>query len=398
MRTAAFFLLLVAIVAADVAPLLRADSPTVVPGSYIVVLKDNVTRFERDSHVLSLKDNNVKVDWVYNVINGFAAHLNEDMLKVELAHPLVKYIEADQVMSISIQEEPREPLARVTQLGATWGISRIWQKTVTGIPNTYVYDDSATGAGVDVYVIDTGVLVTHNDFQGRATAVFNAVTNEANTDLNGHGTHCAGTVGGALYGVAKQVNIKAVKVLNSAGSGTTAGVIAGVDYVTANAKPDLSVGSMSLGGGASPTMDDAVARSIAKDIAYVIAAGNSNANACNYSPARVATAVTVGATTGAAGSAMDARASYSNFGTCVDIFAPGSSITSDWIGSNTAVNTISGTSMATPHVAGAIAAYLSSGVVEPAPKSWVTSQATTGIVGNPGTGSPNTFLYLNPGN
>jgi subtilisin family serine protease len=320
-----------------------------------------------------------------------------------LAHPDVKYIEADQVVSINWEQDPKAvaPLATITQTGATWGISRIWQKTIsTGPPNTFVYNDLA-GKGVDVFVIDTGIFIQHNDFGGRASFPFNSVPGEGLTDGNGHGTHCAGTIGGTTFGVAKQVNLFAVKVLSAAGSGTTAGVAAGVDYVTnSRNKANAAIASMSLGGGASAVMDDAVIQSIANGVTYAIAAGNNNANACNYSPARVATAVTVGATQLNTAAPFDTRASYSNFGTCVDIFAPGTSITSDWIGSATATNTISGTSMATPHVAGAIAVYFSQlGAARSAPaatKTWLAAQSTQGIVQLPGTGSPNSFLFLDP--
>lgn len=391
-------LLLVSIVAADVAPLLHATSPTVIPGSYIVVLKDGLRKLDRDAHILHLKDTikatgatAAEIKFVYDAaVLGFSATLTDDLLKAELAHPDVKYVEADQVMSINYQSNIQAPQAVITQTGATWGLARVSVKDLP-YPTTYAYN-SAAGKGVDVYVIDTGILTTHVDFGGRATSVYNAVTTEAPVDLNGHGTHCAGTVGGTTYGVAKNVTLYAVKVLSASGSGTTAGVIAGVDYVTNNYdRTRKSVGSMSLGGGASTTLDTAVANSIAAGVVYAIAAGNSNANACNYSPARVDTAVTVGAT-----QSNDARASYSNFGTCVDIFAPGTSITSDWIGSsNTATNTISGTSMATPHVAGVLALHLSidNSLSPAASKDWVTSTATPGKVTSPGTGSPNLLLF-----
>lgn len=403
MRIVALVLLLVAsVVVADVAPLLHADGARVIPGSYIVVLKDGLGVLDRDAHIMSLKDTiaataaDAEIGHVFNIgsLIGFSARLTPNLLKAELAHPSVKYVEADQVMSINYEQEKgaRSPLAVVTQTGATWGITRISQRTPYVANGLYIYN-SLAGTGVDVYVIDTGILTTHVDFGTRATTVFNAVTAEQPVDLNGHGTHCAGTIGGTVYGVAKNVALKAVKVLSASGSGTTAGVIAGVNYVTNNRNTSRpSVGSMSLGGGASATLDQAVAASIAGGTVYAIAAGNDNSNACNYSPARVATAVTVGATT----NINDTRATYSNFGTCVSIFAPGSSITSDWIGaSNTATNTISGTSMATPHVAGTLALHLSvDTILNPAAsKAWVVATGTPSAVNNPGTGSPNVFLY-----
>jgi len=277
--TALALLLVVAVVAADVAPLLHADSPTVIPGSYLVILKKGLDVLARDAHILNLKDTIVarsaqdsEVGWVYNIGSfiGFSARLSEELLKIELAHPDVEYIECDQVMSINDVQE-QAPQAIITQTGATWGIDRVDQRALP-LNGLYTYNDQA-GAGVDVYVIDTGILVTHNEFVGRATFVFSSITGEANTDLNGHGTHCAGTVAGTLYGVAKKATLYAVKVLNAGGSGTTAGVIAGVNYVTTNQRAGRkSVGSMSLGGGISQTLDDAVTASVNAGVAYSIAA------------------------------------------------------------------------------------------------------------------------------
>lgn len=401
MRAILALLCVLAVATADLAPLLHADAPRVIPGSYIVIMKDGLEISHRDAHVNALKEafalagEGNEIGFMYNIgsLIGFSAKMTESMLKAQLAHPLVKYIEADQVYSLDYTQEERSPLAVVTQSGATWGLDRIDQASLP-LNGLYTYSSQA-GAGVDVYVIDTGILTTHNDFGGRAAFAFTAITGESNSDLNGHGTHCAGTIGGTTYGVAKQANLKAVKVLSGSGSGSTTGVIAGVNFVSNNKVSSRgNVASMSLGGGASTTLDQAVQNSIAGGVVYAIAAGNDNSNACNYSPARVSTAVTVGATTN-----TDARSSFSNYGTCVDIFAPGSSITSDWIGSNTATNTISGTSMATPHVAGVLALYLSTNGVNLTPasvKSAIVAQATSGKVTNPGTGSPNQLLFSNP--
>jgi len=376
--------------------LYHADSPKVIPGSYIVVLNDGLNSTHRDAHIANLKKTigmtgaDAEITFVYDIILGFAARLTPELLKAELAHPEVKYVEADQVLSINIkQDKISAPLEVVTQTGATWGIVRVSQRQKPTNTN-YVYNSTA-GSNAVVYVVDTGILITHKDFGTRASFPFNAITNEGYVDGNGHGTHCAGTIGGTTYGVAKQVGLKAVKVLSSSGSGSTAGVVSGVNFVANDNDPRAKVGSMSLGGGASTALDQAVQNSIAAGIPYAIAGGNDNANACNYSPARVPQAVTVGATTN-----TDARASYSNYGSCTDIFAPGSSITSDWIGSsNDATNTISGTSMATPHVAGVLALQRSDfpGLNPADLKAWVVGQGTKGIVTNPGTSSPDCFLF-----
>eukprot|EP00026_Physarum_polycephalum_P009531 Phypoly_transcript_09659.p1 GENE.Phypoly_transcript_09659~~Phypoly_transcript_09659.p1 ORF type:complete len:403 (+),score=72.03 Phypoly_transcript_09659:114-1322(+) len=392
---------LLAVVAADFAPLLHVDSPNIIPGSYIVVLKEGLGVLDRDAQISDLElridatnAEESEIGFRYNIgsLIGFSAKLNKQMLTEQLSHPNVLYIEADQVISINDQQEARAPAATATQTGATWGLARIWH-TDLPVGTNYVYNTNA-GNGVDVYVIDTGILTTHVDFGGRATAVYNAITTEANTDLNGHGTHCAGTVAGYTYGVAKQAALKAVKVLSASGSGSISGVIDGVNYVANNKNTARkNVASMSLGGGVSTSLDSAVTNAIAGGVTFVIAAGNDNGNACNYSPARVSTAITVGATTN-----TDARSSFSNWGTCVNIFAPGSSITSDWIGSNTATNTISGTSMATPHVAGVAALVLGQGLATTpaAVRTWIVNNASSGKVTNPGTGSPTLLVNTRP--
>lgn len=288
------------------------------------------------------------VSFVYgHALNGYAATLSSGALGAVAADRRVASIERDGTASIS-----------TIQPGATWGLDRIDQVSLP-LNGTYTYTDS--GVGVTAYVIDTGIRASHGEFGGRASVGTDTVGDGRNgNDCNGHGTHVAGSIGGSTYGVAKSVNIVAVRVLNCSGSGTWSGVIAGIDWVTANHTNGKAVANMSLGGSGNSAVDQAVRNSIADGVFYAIAAGNSTADACRYSPARVSEAATVGATT-----SNDSLASYSNYGPCVDINAPGSSITSAWIGSDTATNTISGTSMATPHVAGAAALYLEDALASP---------------------------------
>ncbi len=357
-------------------PGLSPDVTAQAPGSYIVVLAPGAQNVDTlAAQVARAHGGDVSV--VYHAaLRGFAGHFVSSEIPALRNHPGVVYVEADGVMSIV-----------TTQLGATWGIDRIDQRTLP-VSGTYVYN--ATGSGVHAYIIDTGIRTTHTEFGGRASGAFTAISDTNGTnDCNGHGTHVSGTVGGATYGVAKQVILHAVRVLGCTGSGSTSGVIAGVDWVTAN-HLSPAVANMSLGGSASTALDQAVQNSIASGVTYGIAAGNSNANACNFSPARTPEAITVGAT-----DQTDTRASFSNFGTCLDIFGPGVGITSAWNGSDIQTNTISGTSMATPHVVGAAALYLE---VNPsatplAVRNALVDNATTGVVVNPGTGSPNLLLY-----
>ena len=315
-----------------------------------------------------------------NVFSGFAINLPTQAAAGLARNPKVLSIERD--IEVTTFE---------TQLGATWGLDRIDQRALP-LSNDFIY--SATGTGVRAYIVDTGVRATHTEFIGRMATGFSAVKDKRGTDdCNGHGTHVAGTVAGTTYGVAKTATIVPVRVLNCRGSGTTSGVIAGLDWVAQDHTTGPAVVNMSLGGGASATLDAAVLGVVNDGVSVVVAAGNSNADACASSPARVPQAVTVGATV-----STDERASYSNFGVCLDLFAPGSAITSAWKTADTATNTISGTSMASPHVAG-VAAVLLSRTPSLTPiqvAAALTSSATSGVVTSAGTGSPNLLLYSNP--
>ncbi len=360
----------------EVASLRSADADAQGRSSYIITFRDGVDNVPGFARQLT-SANGGELGYIYeHALEGFSARLPAAGVSALSRHPMVASIEPDQVMT-----------AVATQSNATWGLDRIDQRDLP-LNGTYVYN--ADGTGVRSYILDTGILPSHVDFGGRVTSGYTAINDGRGTsDCNGHGTHVAGTVGGTTWGVAKNTQLVAVRVLDCRGSGTTSGVIAGVDWVTANhIKP--AVANMSLGGGASSTLDNAVNNAVAAGVTFVVAAGNSNANACNYSPARAASAVTVGATTN-----TDARASYSNFGSCLDLFAPGSAITSAWYTSNTATNTISGTSMASPHVAGAAALYLQGapGASPATVTSALTGNATTGKVTSAGTGSPNLLLY-----
>ncbi|SCG49404.1 S8 family peptidase [Micromonospora inositola] len=365
-----------------------AGGTTAVADSYIVVLKDSAVAPSRVAdtarRLTARHGGSVARTW-RAALRGFEIRVGAPAAARIAADPAVAYVEQNHTVSI-FGTQPNPP---------SWGLDRIDQRNLP-LDSSYTYPNTASN--VHAYIIDTGVLFGHNDFGGRAVSGFDAVDGGSADDCNGHGTHVAGTVGGSSYGVAKGAQIVGVRVLNCQGSGTNAQVVSGIDWVTANAvKP--AVANMSLGGSANSSIDTAVTNSINSGITYAVAAGNGDIlgnrqNACNYSPARVASAITVGATQN-----NDAAASFSNYGTCVDILAPGVNITSAWYTSNSATNTISGTSMASPHVAGAAALVLS------ANPSWSPQQvrdslvnnATPNVVTNVGTGTPNRLLYVDNG-
>ena len=352
-----------------------------IENNYIVVLDDSVVgergRFSIAPYVAQemVATHRGQLKHLYqHAINGFAVEMTPEEAEALSLDFRVKYVEEDGIVT-----------ADVTQSNPPWGLDRIDQRN-RPLSATYTYN--WTGSGVRAYVIDTGIRTTHTQFGGRASNVFDAFGGSG-ADCNGHGTHVAGTIGGSTYGVAKSSLLRGVRVLNCSGSGTNSGVIAGVDWVTNN-HINPAVANMSLGGGVSSALDTAVNNLANSGVPIAVAAGNSNADACGSSPARAANAITTGSTT-----TTDARSSFSNFGTCVDIFAPGSGILSSWFSSDTATATLSGTSMASPHVAGVAALYkqFNPGASATTTRNAIVNGSTTGVLTGIGTGSPNRLLY-----
>ncbi|EJD39958.1 peptidase 1 [Auricularia subglabra TFB-10046 SS5] len=346
------------------------------PNSYIVKLKASASKDDLLASRPDIAAGVTHPDWDASLLNGFAGSFNAEQLFALRTSDKVESISQDGIFTI-----------QTTQTNAPWGLGRLTATSrisgsTTALNYTYTYDDAGRGTGVDIYIVDTGVNIQHVEFEGRASFGF-ASGSLPRVDDHGHGTHVAGIAAGARFGVAKNANIIAVKVLNSGGNGTLADVVSGFNYVltAARASGRPSIASASLGGGASTAIDDSVVALTSAGVHVVVAAGNSNVNAQNTSPARVASAITVGATT-----IGDAKASFSNYGAVLDIHAPGVDITSAFIGSTTATHVYSGTSQATPHVSGLAAVWISlNGNTSPANLAsslWSASGQLTGLPSN----------------
>jgi subtilisin family serine protease len=358
---------------AATAKLVRATKP--VAGQYIVVLKGGDLSVSAVSAEMVAAVGGQLMYAYEDGLKGFAVKMTETDAKALLADPRVEYIEEDGYFELN-----------ATQTGATWGIDRVDQRNR---PLSTTYNYTSTGASTHSYVIDTGIRLTHNEFVGSLGNGFDAITSGGTAnDCQGHGSHVAGTMGGTVYGLAKNTILHPVRVFGCTGSTTTAAIVAGVNWVTANhVKP--AVANMSLGGGISTAMESAIQSSINAGVTYVVAAGNSSANACNTSPARMPAALTV-----AASDRNDVSASFTNRGSCVDLYAPGVSVVSAGISSNTATATLSGTSMASPHVAGIVARYLQGGHQAPATvHAHIISTSTPNVVTSVPSGTPNRLLF-----
>ncbi|WP_318307151.1 S8 family peptidase [Amycolatopsis solani] len=349
-----------------------------VAGSYIVVLKDSAKN--TDSGDLARRYRGTVARVYSQNLAGFSVRLDEKHAKRLAADNAVAFVEQDKtVHAEAVQQNP-----------PSWGLDRVDQRNLP-LNNQYSY--STTASNVNVYVLDTGIRATHQTFGGRVHQGYDFVDNDTNADDGyGHGTHVAATIAGSQYGVAKRAQLYPVRVLGSDGSGTVSGVIAGVNWITSNAKKP-AVANASLGGGVSTALDAAVRNSISSGVTWAVAAGNANANASTSSPARVAEAITV-----AAADKTDTRASFSNYGAGVDLFAPGVGITSAWNTNDTATYTGNGTSFASPHVAGAAAIYLATHPTATAAQvgQALVAASTPNLVRNPGSGTPNRTLYIAP--
>ncbi|KAF9162953.1 hypothetical protein BGX20_001518 [Mortierella sp. AD010] len=360
----------------DAAPLVNNNAGKPIPDSYIVVLKEgrNVSDFVPKFNDIARRQNGrgrkPTIGHQFHTFRSFSATVNAAALKEILASEDVDFVEQDQIVSINTLQQSNPP---------SWGLRRVSQRQNN--PSAPFYYQNQAGAGVTAYVIDTGINTAHVEFGGRAVMGANFVTGSANTDENGHGTHVSGTIGGTTYGVAKRVNL-----------GSFSAIIAGMDWVAQRARGTKAVVNMSLGGGKSQALDQALTNLFYSGIPSIVAAGNdANADACNGSPSGAQGSFTV-----AASDIDDQMAYFSSYGQCVDIFGPGVNILSSWIGSRTATNTISGTSMATPHVVGVAALLLSSDPSLTSPQAVydkLHQTATPNVIGGYLRGSPNKLVY-----
>lgn len=358
-----------------------------IEGQYVVVFKRDVPDHAALASQLVRQAGGEMLHAYGHALKGFAARLPAAAIEGLRRNPNVELVEQDATVSLNetVVNPPRQ------QVNPTWGLDRVDQRS-PAVNGSYAYQ--YTGSGVHAFIIDTGILSTHAEFGGRVVQGYTAIADGlGTTDCNGHGTHVAGTVGGATFGVAKSVALVPVRVLGCDGSGSFSGVIAGIDWVAGQSAQRPAVANLSLGGGYSAPVNAAVAGAVAKGVVMAVAAGNENVDACTKSPASEPSAITVGAT--GKGSISDPRASYSNYGSCLDLFAPGSAITSAWHTGNTATNTLQGTSMATPHVAGVAALALAANpqASPQAVTDFLVANATTGTVSGAGTGSPNRMVY-----
>jgi subtilisin family serine protease len=361
----------------------------IVPNSYIVVFQRNTPEALAAAHIKNItglsawsQDHKIKSTFNIEWFSGYTAQVYSDaVLRQISSSAIVQYVEQDSVV--------RKMQTCPSQSPATWGIART--STINIVPGGPYIRPEQGGEGVRAYIIDTGILTTHVDFGGRASVGANFIPSESNQDLNGHGTHCAGTVGGNTYGIAKKCTLIAVKVLDRNGSGTVAGVVDGINWTANHGRGTLATANLSLGGGFSQASNNAVDAMVTAGVFTAVAAGNSDANACNYSPASSPLGTCVGAT-----DSSDIRAYFSNWGQCVDIMAPGVSITSDYIGaSNAATAVLSGTSMAAPHVCGVGAVYRGKNPLDTAAdvKNWVINTRSAKIPIGDLKGSPSRLLH-----
>eukprot|EP01065_Artemidia_motanka_P023211 TRINITY_DN276_c0_g1_i6.p1 TRINITY_DN276_c0_g1~~TRINITY_DN276_c0_g1_i6.p1 ORF type:complete len:402 (+),score=126.85 TRINITY_DN276_c0_g1_i6:82-1287(+) len=370
--------------------------PEPIQGEYIVVMRQSVSAESHAGLVSRYGARRFAIGSGLKSFRAMHAKLSKAQVEDVLAHPDVDYVEQNQVMRIAETANATKRISCPDTQGEplSWGQKRTTTQSAADVASSFAHDKN-WGAGVNVYVLDTGIRITHEEFAGGRAKWGANFAGGADTDNNGHGTHCAGTIAGKTYGVAKGATVVAVKVLGDSGSGSNAGVISGVEYA---AEQGHGIGSMSLGGGYSAALNQAVNAAASAGVLFSNAAGNSNANSCSFSPASAEDGVCVGSTELASmgGTQVDSRSSFSNYGSCNDVFAPGSSIIAAYRGADDAYATLSGTSMACPHVsaAAAIALQENPNFTPAQVKDWIKSHALTGLVENAGTGTPNVMLHL----